>query len=148
MARHHTVSKKAFWAGWVLTILPVAGLLMSAVMKFMKPPEVVEGFTKLGVPESLAFNLGILELACTIIYLIPRTAVLGAVLLTGYLGGAVATHVRIHDAFMSPIIIGVLLWGGIFLREPRLRALIPLRQSNSPGKVPLDGAKSAAEAAK
>ena len=125
-----TVSKKALWGGRVLSALPLLMLLPSAAMKFLKPPEVIEGFVRLGYPESLALGLGILELACTAVYLIPRTSVLGAILLTGYLGGATATHVRIGDPFsmvIIPVILGVLVWGGLFLRDPRLRALIPLR---------------------
>lgn len=78
---------------------------------------------------SLALALGILEIVCTVTYAVPRTAMLGAILLTGYLGGATATHVRIGDSFISPVILGVLVWGGLFLRDPRLRALIPLRRS-------------------
>ena len=77
---------------------------------------------------NLALALGILELACTIVYVIPRTAVLGAILLTGYLGGAIATHVRIGEPFLPVILMGVLIWGGLFLRDPRLRALMPLRR--------------------
>lgn len=125
-----TVSKKALWGGRVLSALPLLMLLPSAAMKFLKPPEVIEGFVRLGYPESLALGLGILELACTAVYLIPRTSVLGAILLTGYLGGATATHVRVGDPFsmfIIPVILGVLVWGGLFLRDPRLRALIPLR---------------------
>jgi hypothetical protein len=90
---------KLVWAGRVISALPVLALTMSAVMKFMKPPEVIEGFVKLGWSENLAFGLGILELACVVIYAIPQTAVLGAILTTGYLGGAIATHVRINDNF-------------------------------------------------
>jgi len=124
------VSKKALWAGRILGALPLLMLLPSATMKFLKPPEVIEGFVRLGYPESLALGLGILELACTAVYLVPRTSVLGAILLTGYLGGATATHVRVGDPlsmFIIPVILGVLVWGGLFLRDPRLRALIPLR---------------------
>jgi uncharacterized membrane protein YphA (DoxX/SURF4 family) len=116
-----------FWAGWVITILPALSLIMSAVFKFMKPPEVLEGFTHLGWPDTLALALGIIELTCTILYLIPTTAVLGAILLTGYLGGAIATHVRIEEGFVAPVIIGILIWLGIYLREPRLRAILPFR---------------------
>jgi len=122
------VSKKALWSGYIMSALPVLMLLMSAVMKLAKPRPVVEGFAHLGFPESLALGLGILELGCTIIYLIPRTSILGAILLTGYLGGATCTTLRVGDAFFAPVILGVLLWGGLFLREPRLRALIPLRR--------------------
>jgi hypothetical protein len=122
------VSKKALWAGYIISALPVLLLLMSAVMKLIKPPPVVEGFAHLGLPESLALGLGILELSCAIVYLIPQTSVLGAILLTGYLGGAIVTHLRVGDPFLTPVILGVLIWGGLFLRDPRLRALIPLRR--------------------
>ena len=121
------VSTKMLWAGYVMSALPVLMLLMSAVMKFAKPAVVVEGFSLLGYPESLALGLGIVELLCTIAYAIPRTSVLGAILLTGYLGGATATHVRIGDPFFIPIILGVLVWGGLYLRDKRLWALLPLR---------------------
>jgi DoxX-like family len=104
-------------------------LLFSGVMKLAKPAAVVEEFTRLGWPESLILGLGILEIACAVVYAIPRTAVLGAVLLTGYLGGAVATHVRIGDPYFGPLIGGVLVWLGLYLRDPRLRALIPLRRT-------------------
>ena len=116
------------WIGRIVSALPVLALLLSAVMKFAQPPPVMEGFTHLGLPLSLAFAIGILELACTAIYVIPRTAVLGAILLTGYLGAAVFAHVRVGDPFVGPIILGVLVWAGLFLREPRLAALIPLRR--------------------
>ena len=124
------VSKGALWGGRIASALPVLMLLFSASGKFMQPPPVMEGFVRLGYAESLALGLGILELACTAVYLIPRTSVLGAILLTGYLGGATATHVRIGDPvsmFIIPVILGVLVWGGLYLRDPRLRALIPLR---------------------
>ncbi|MBI5757610.1 MAG: DoxX family protein [Planctomycetales bacterium] len=115
------------WIGRILSTLPVLMLLMSGVMKLVKPTEVVEGFAKLGWPDSLALGLGIVELVCTVLYVIPRTSVLGAILLTGYLGGATATHVRIGDPFIAPIILGVVIWLGLFLRDARLRVLIPLR---------------------
>lgn len=121
-------SKKAFWAGWVLSILPALMLVLSAAMKFAQPPDVVEGFAKLGWPLKLATALGIVELACVVIYLIPQTAVLGAILLTGYLGGATAAHVRLEEQFLMPILLGVMVWGGLCLREPRLRVLLPCRR--------------------
>ena len=127
------VSKKMLWAGRIMSALPVLMLLMSAVMKFMKPASVVEGFAHLGFPESLALGLGILEIACTVVYVIPRTAVLGAILLTGYLGGATVTHLRVGDPFFMPVILGMLVWGGLFLRDARLRALIPLRREPARG---------------
>lgn len=121
------VPKKLFIIGWILTALPALMLIFSAVMKFVKPPDLIKGFADLGLNVNLAFGLGVLELACTILYLIPRTAVLGAILLTGYLGGAVVTHLRVGDPFFAPVMLGVVLWGGLFLRDPRLRALIPMR---------------------
>ena len=132
------VSKKMLWAGRIMSALPVLGLLFSASMKLIHPPSLDEGFTHLGWPVNLALALGILELACTIVYVIPRTAMLGAILLTGYLGGAIATHVRIGEPFLPVILMGVLIWGGLFLRDPRLRALIPLcasRNSSPPDKA-------------
>ena len=122
------VSKKMLWAGRILSALPVLMLLFSGVMKLVKPAAVVEGFVQLGYPESLTVGVGIVELACAALYVIPRTSVLGAILLTGYLGGATATHVRIGEPFFIPIVLGVLVWGGLYLRDERLRALLPLRQ--------------------
>ena len=124
-----SISKKTLWAGRMVSALPVLMLLMSAAMKFLKPPEVTEGFAQLGYPESLALGLGLLELVCTVLYVIPQTAVLGAILLTGYLGGATATHVRVGDPYFAPIVLGILVWGGLYLRDPRLRVLIPLRSN-------------------
>lgn len=126
------VSKKMVWAGRIVSALPVLLLLMSGIMKLMRPPAVVEGFVDLGYPEHLSLGIGIVELACTVIYMLPQTAVLGAILLTGYLGGATATHVRVGDPFVAPIIIGVLVWFGLYLRDSRLRELVPLR-SRGPG---------------
>jgi hypothetical protein len=88
---------------------------------------VVKGFEHLGWPLGLAVALGVVELACVVIYLFPKTAVLGAILLTGYLGGAVAAHVRLEEQFAMPVILGVMLWGGLYLRDIRLRALLPFR---------------------
>jgi hypothetical protein len=125
-----TVSKKALWAGRILSALPALFLLVDGAMKLVKPQPVVEATVKLGYPESVILGLGIVLLACTILYLIPRTSVLGAILLTGYLGGAVATHVRVGEPIFTilfPVIFGALLWGGLYLRDERLRALIPLR---------------------
>ena len=123
------VSKTMLWAGRIVSALPVLMLLFSGVLKLVKPARVVESFARFGYDESLILVLGIVEIVCTLIYVIPRTSVLGAVLLTGYLGGATATHVRIGDpSFVAPIIFGVLVWGGLFLRDARIRALLPLRR--------------------
>lgn len=121
------VSKAALWAGRIISAPPVLMLLFSAAVKLAKPPALEEGFAHLGWPVHLALALGILEIVITICYLIPQTAVLGAILITGYLGGAIATHVRIEEAFVSPALLGVAVWLGLFLRAPRLRRLIPLR---------------------
>ena len=116
------------WAGWIISILPVLMLLMSGVLKLLKPEAVVKGSADIGWNENLLLGLGIVELACTILYVIPRSCVLGAILLTGYLGGAIATHVRIGEQFFAPVLLGVLVWGGLYLRDARLRALLPLRK--------------------
>lgn len=126
------VSKKALWTSHAMTALPSLLLIFSAVMKLAKPTQVVEGFAKFGIPETLILPLGIVELACTLIYLIPRTSVFGAILLTGYLGGAICTHLRVGDSVLPAFILGVVIWGGLFLREPRLRALVPLRRQPMP----------------
>lgn len=118
---------KAYWTGWVLSILPALLLLFSGVMKLRGGPELEEAFEHLGLPLSLRVPIGILELACLAVYLVPRTTVLGAVLLAGYLGGAVLTHLRVGDPFVAPALVGVALWLGLWLRDDRLKALLPLR---------------------
>jgi uncharacterized membrane protein YphA (DoxX/SURF4 family) len=120
-------SKKMLWAGYILSALPVLLLLFSGVMKLAKPPDLVEGFNHLGIPDRLALGIGILEIACTILYIIPRTAILGAILVTAYMGGAVTTHLRIGEPFFMQIILGMLAWAGLYLRDARLRALLPLK---------------------
>lgn len=125
------VSKKKLWTGRIVSALPTLLLLFSGVMKLIKPAAVVEEFARLGYPEGLAVGIGILEIFCAVVYMIPRSSVLGAILLTGYLGGATATHVRIGDPFFIPIIVGVVVWVGLYLRDDRLRALIPLRSQPS-----------------
>jgi len=127
-----SVSKKALWAGRIISALPVLMLLFSGVVKLAKPAgaRVVEEFGRLGYPENVILGIGILELACIVVYIIPRSSVLGAILLTGYLGGAVATHVRVGDPLfnvITPAVLGALIWGGLYLRDVRLRALLPLR---------------------
>ncbi|MBI2516685.1 MAG: DoxX family protein [Opitutae bacterium] len=122
------VSKKARWAGYTLSSLSCLMMLFSAGIKLAHPPGIPEHFAELGWAMHHVPALGIIELACTIIYLIPRTSVLGAILLTGYLGGAAAAHVRIgQEAVVFQVGLGVALWAGLYLREPRLHALIPFR---------------------
>jgi len=120
-------SRKMLWTGRVLSALPALMLLMSGVMKLLRPPAVVDGFAKFGYAEHQAMPLGIVEIVCTVLYIIPQTAVLGAILLTGYLGGATATHFRISDPWFAPVILGIVIWLGLYLRDHRLRALVPLR---------------------
>ncbi|HEY8459814.1 MAG TPA: DoxX family protein [Blastocatellia bacterium] len=130
-AQSASVSKKARWAGIIISALPVLMLLFSGFMKLAKPAGLVEEFARLGYPEGVILGIGVLELACTVVYLIPRASVLGAILLTGYLGGAIATHTRVGDPFsnqIGPILFGALLWGGLYLRDARMRAFIPLRK--------------------
>ena len=125
------VSKKSLLAGRIISALPALALLADGVGKLVKPAEVVETTVKLGYSESVILPLGIVLLVCTILYVAPQTAVLGAILLTGYLGGAVATHTRIGDPsykILAPILVGALAWGGLYLRDARLRDLLPLRK--------------------
>jgi hypothetical protein len=122
-------AKWKLWAGYAISALIVIALLFSAVFKFLQPEQLVTEFNRLELSTDLAITLGIIEATCAVIYAIPRTAVLGAILVTGYLGGAILTHVRIYDgfAFASPLVMGMLTWLGLYLRDSRLRALIPLR---------------------
>ena len=125
-------SKKALVAGYVLSGLVALFLTFDTVIKIGQFAAAVEGTTALGYPASRVAPIGFIELACLALYLIPRTSVLGAVLLTGYLGGAIATHVRIGSPLFShtlfPIYVALLIWGGLYLREARLRDLLPWRR--------------------
>jgi hypothetical protein len=122
------VSKSRLWTGRILTTLAVAFIVVDGVMKLFKPPFVVKATLELGYPESSIVGIGVLLLVCTLIHLIPRTSILGAVLLTGYLGGAVASNVRIGNPLFShvlfPVYVAAMVWGGLYLRDPRLRDLI------------------------
>jgi len=124
------ISRRARIAGWTLSGLLIAFLLFDGAIKLPPLQPVIDTMPQLGWPVEMARWLGVLTLACTALYAWPRTAVLGAILLTAYLGGAVATHVRIGSPLFSHILFGVYLglftWGGLWLRDPRLRALIPL----------------------
>ncbi len=125
-------SRKAVWAGRVLSGFAVLFLLFDATVKVLELPLAVEATTQLGYPASVLFALGFVQLACLAVYLVPRTSVLGAVLWTGYLGGAVATHVRVgNPAFetLFPIFVAGFVWGGVWLRDERLRSVLPIRAS-------------------
>jgi hypothetical protein len=124
-------SGKLVRTGRVLSGLVALFLVFDAVMKLIQEPHVLEAHDKLGYPRHLAVGLGVLLLCCTIVYAIPRTSVLGAILLTGYLGGAVSTHLRVGNppfSLLFPVIFGALTWGGLYLRDGRLRALLPFRR--------------------
>ena len=124
-------STKALWAGRIVSGLVTAFLLFDAIIHLMKPAPVVEAFAKLGFPIRLAVPLGIVELVCVLLYVIPGASILGAILLTGYLGGAIAIQLPTGNPFFGevlfPVYIGIFLWGGIYLRDERLRTLIPFR---------------------
>ncbi|WP_373372156.1 MULTISPECIES: DoxX family protein [Sorangium] len=126
------VSNKKVWAGRVLSGLSVAFLLFDSIGKLMMVPQVLEGSEQLGYPVSSVRGIGLVLLASVVTYVIPRTSVLGAVLLTGFLGGAIATHVRVDNPLFShvlfPVYVAAMIWGGLLLRDERLRALFPLRK--------------------
>jgi len=122
----------SIWTGRIVSALVVLFLVFDGVVKVLKLAVAVEGTARLGYPAGLVMGIGIVELVCVVAYVIPRTSVLGAILLTGYLGGATATQVRLEDPwFFFPVVIGVLLWGGLYLRDARLRALIPVDRPRS-----------------
>jgi DoxX-like family len=125
------ISNAALWTSRVLTALITLFLGWDASMKVLRVPLAVEGTVTLGYPAAVLLPLGVIQLAALALYLIPRTAILGAIIWTGYLGGAVATHVRITDPLFShslfPVYLGIAIWLSLWLREPRLRALIPFR---------------------
>jgi len=121
-------SKAKLWTGRVITVFTVAFLLFDTMVKVLNRPVAVEGTVRLGYPPRLVMYIGIVELVCLGAYLYPRTAVLGAILLTGYLGGATATQVRVEDPwFIFSVVVGLLVWAGLFLRNGRLRPLFPLQ---------------------
>lgn len=124
-------AKTAIWSGRIVSALAILFLAFDGGIKALNLAPAVDSTIQLGYPASLVIGIGILELACLAVYCIPRAAVLGAILLTGYLGGAIATQLRAGAPLFSvvfPIILGALIWGGLFAREPRLRALVPLRR--------------------
>ena len=122
------ISKGSLWTGRIVTALVFLFMLFDGGIKVLRMAPAVEGTARLGYRTSLVLPIGLVALVCTFLYAIPRTSILGAVLLTGYLGGATATQVRVQDPwFFFPVAIGVMVWVGPFLMDERLRALIPLR---------------------
>jgi len=127
-----TGSKGQIWAGRIISGICVLFLLFDALMKLLRAAPVIEAQSRLQIPGNLTVTIGILVLLCTVVYAIPRTAIFGAILMTGYLGGAVAIQLRVAADLLSllfPVIFATLLWGGLFLRDSRLRALVPLRRN-------------------
>jgi DoxX-like family len=112
----------------VISVLSCLLFIFSAFLKLKDGPEVLKGFAHVGIPASMMMPLAILEISCVVIYLIPATSVLGAILLTGFLGGTICTHWRVGDPFYIQIALGILIWLGLYLRENRLKVLIPLRR--------------------
>jgi hypothetical protein len=124
-------SKTALWTGRVLTILTILFLAFDAFGKFAKPVQVTDAFAHLGLPISTSVTIGVVLTVCTILYAIPQTAILGAVLLTGFLGGAVCIQLRVANPpfeTLFPVIFGIVMWAGIYLRDPELRRLMPIRR--------------------
>jgi hypothetical protein len=118
-----------FWLGWVLTLLPALMLLSGSITAWLALPKVVEGIAQAGWPVDVLRVIGTLEFVCAVLFIIPRTAVFGALLMTAYLGGATASHVRLHQGqWVVPVVFGVIVWAAMLLREPRLRAVLPLRK--------------------
>ena len=130
----NTISKPARWISYVMSGLVILFMLFDSVMKFVKPPEVIEGTLALGYGEEHLVVIGTLGLISTLLYAFPRTSILGAILLTGYFGGAVATHLRLNNPLFShtlfTVYFGILIWGGLWLRNSKLRKLLLLRQAN------------------
>jgi hypothetical protein len=126
------IAKKRLVTGYVLTTLVGLFLTFDTVLKVLRLAPAVQGTTELGYPAHTVLWIGLIELVCLGLYLVPRTSVLGALLLTGYLGGAIATHVRIGSPLLGftffPIYVALLIWGGLYLREPRLASLLPFRR--------------------
>lgn len=122
------LSQKMLWAGRIVSALPALFLLFDAILKVLKLAPAVEGTVRIGYPVTVVVPIGLTLLICVVLYLVPGTSVLGAILITGYLGGATATHVRVEDPwFLFPVGLGVLVWLGLYLRDDRLRTVIPLR---------------------
>jgi hypothetical protein len=127
-----SISNRAIWTGRVMSGLVILFMLLDGGMKLIPMDVVLKASEPLGLPGSLARTLGVLSIVSTLLYAFPRTAVLGAILLTGYFGGAIATHLRVGDPLFTHVLfgayLGLLVWGGLYLRDDRLRALIPLHQ--------------------
>ena len=121
------VSKTMLWAGRILSALPVLLFVFTGMFGLLNPAAAMQGSAHYGYPDGAMLRITVVEIACAIVYAIPRTSILGAILMTGYLGGATATHVRVGEPFFLPVIVGIVVWAGLFCRDTRVRALLPLR---------------------
>ena len=126
-----TKADKMTWMGRGLTLLAVLPFFPSAIMKFLRTPEMLKGWSHLGWPESMITTIAVLEVISVALYLIPQLSVLGAILLTGYIGGAISTHLRMGEGVAIHVVLGIFIWAGLFLREPRLRAILPIRKPSA-----------------
>ena len=130
LTRTAPLSTTRLWTARVLTGLTVVFMLFDSIIHLMAPAPVVDAFARLGFPIGLSAGIGIVELLCTLLYVIPRTAVFGAILLTAILGGAITAHIRVADplfeTYIFPVLVGLLVWGGPYLRDERVRSLIPI----------------------
>jgi hypothetical protein len=126
-------SKTMLWTGWIMSGIVLLFLLFDGISKLMLVLPVVEATTQIGFPQDLVRPIGLIGLACAFLYAVPRTAILGAILMTGLLGGAIASHLRLEDSLFSHVLfgvyVGILAWGGLYLRDDQLRALIPFRRA-------------------
>jgi hypothetical protein len=123
------LAKKQMWAGTILTGIVAVILLASAIAKIAGVPQMVDGLTHAGIPRGAIVPIAVLELLCLTLYLLPRSAILGALLLTGYFGGATVTHIIGRENFIPPLVIGLWVWGGVYFRVAELRNFLPLRKS-------------------
>ena len=127
--QHAAVSNKTLWVGRILTGIPAALVLFGAILKIIKAQSVITGMAQHGIGENLIVMIGVVELACSVIYLIPRTAVLGAILMTALFGGATFTNMRVGDpTYVLTILLGVMVWAGLYMRDSRFRELLPFRR--------------------
>jgi len=139
-----SVSRTSLWAGRIISGLIVAFMIFDGSGKIMGAKAVIDGTARVGYSPDLLLPIGIAGLTCALLYAIPRTAILGAILLTGYLGGATATMVRMHDPlFLFPVVFGVLVWLGLYLRHTHVRRLIPL-QDSAPEPLEISSGRRAA----
>jgi hypothetical protein len=125
-------SKKTVWAGRIVSAVAILFLILDAIVKVLKMAVAVDATAQLGYPANFVLGIGVLELICLVLYVVPRTSIFGAILMTGYLGGAIASQLRAGNPLFSnvlfPVYVGLLIWGGLYFRDTRLRALIPLRK--------------------